>query len=334
MPQKTPTNKSNSYDDQITLKEFIITWSSYIGILTVILYPFLAITTTVWALVCTVLITIAFLIVFKNISSAAKQRVLRFVEYYFSPWLQKLMPAFVPIILVVVFLNWLDVKPIKDKVEVDFDNTYSELYSSCQNKAFAYTIGIEGENRRNWAVPFKKDGDKSTAYFDYWRERIDDKSHFVNIGDIDNAGGILLFYNRPIDRIKYKTLSFELRITKTQNLITPKDACIGEKPPDVGIRLVVDDDKEISDTLRRRGNRELTNYELPSLAQYVKKTIMSTWMKFEIKIKDIPEKSSITNFPSGLDRNTINKLVFFIDKAKVEGCSNARIWVREISFTR
>lgn len=129
------------------------------------------------------------------------------------------------------------------------------------------------------------------------------------------SGGYITFYDRPCDRLTFNTLSFKLRATDF------------EGKPDIGIRLAVDDPKSTQD-------REKVAYELSSLNSYLdnKKSISNNYDYYVIDVSDFDMKRIEPPLPDGIDENTINKIVFFINGNIVNSCSKATIWIKDITF--
>ena len=129
------------------------------------------------------------------------------------------------------------------------------------------------------------------------------------------SGGYITFYNRPCDRLTFNTLSFKLRATDFDGT------------PDIGIRLAVDNPKDAQD-------REKVTYELPSLNSYLdnKKSISNNYEYYAIDIGDFKMTRIEPPLPDGIDENTINKIVFFINSDIVHSCSEATIWIKEITL--
>jgi hypothetical protein len=129
-----------------------------------------------------------------------------------------------------------------------------------------------------------------------------------------SSGGYMTFYDTPCKRTDYHYLSFDCRITETS------PACIS----DVGVRLAVDGGQE----------RELATYEIKSLVDYSKSKYNpeKNWKRFELYVPDL-KQVWVNSVPTrGLDQNTINKVVFFIDNATARHCSKGTIWLKNVTL--
>ncbi len=128
---------------------------------------------------------------------------------------------------------------------------------------------------------------------------------------VASAGGYMTFYTEPCDRLAFETLRFRCKATDANGVA------------DVGIRLAVDDPK-------LTGDRELATYEVKSLRAYGQ--IDATWRTFEIPLGAFEPSRNEPPFPRGLDANTINKLVFYVDARIAASCPQATLWFRDICF--
>lgn len=131
-----------------------------------------------------------------------------------------------------------------------------------------------------------------------------------------SSGGYIVFYENPCDRLAFREISFASRATGATG------------PPDVGIRLAVDDPKA-------SGDRERVTYELPSLKEYYKgkQRLDETWQTFTVDIGDFQQTRFESPFPPGIDANSINKIVFFVNDDIGKSCPESTLWFRDIKFS-
>jgi hypothetical protein len=126
-----------------------------------------------------------------------------------------------------------------------------------------------------------------------------------------SVGGYMTFYTEACDRLAFESLRIRCKATDANGVV------------DVGIRLAVDDPKA-------SGDRELATYEVKSLRAYGQ--IDTTWRTFEIPLGAFEPRRNEPPYPRGLDANTINKLVFYVDARIATSCPQATLWFRDICF--
>lgn len=129
--------------------------------------------------------------------------------------------------------------------------------------------------------------------------------------DRASSGAYMTFYDTPCDRKIYHHVAFDCRMTDTAQ------GCV----PDVGIRLGVDGQ-----------GRELMTYQLASLNSYLKgnQALDGSWRRFDVYIPDL-KQTSIAAVPTyGIDQDTLNKVVFFVNDAIVTKCGRGTIWIKNV----
>ncbi len=131
------------------------------------------------------------------------------------------------------------------------------------------------------------------------------------------SGGFLTFYDQPSDRATYSHLRFSCKVTKAG----------ADARPDFGIRLALDDPKAT-------GERERIAYELASLMSYCQnqRKVDSNWQEFSIKLDDFEQLPMSAPLPAGLNRNAINKVVFFIATKTVQNSPSGTVCFRDVKF--
>ena len=158
-----------------------------------------------------------------------------------------------------------------------------------------------------------------------WALEEDGELHFSYKSDLNLlakttaavSGGYLTFYHTPCDRLAYRQVRFACKVT-------------GTKPgsrPNFRVRLAVDDPNAI-------GERERVAYEAPSVSEYYKgtRTLGATWQEIAIELKDYKQLPLGAPLPVDFDRNTINKIVFFVNKEDVASCPEGTLSFREVAF--
>lgn len=126
-----------------------------------------------------------------------------------------------------------------------------------------------------------------------------------------SSGGYVTFYGNVCDKLRYRTVRFRCKVTDVNG------------NPDVGLRLAVDNPKAT-------GDKELIAYEIASLAKYG--PVGAEWRTFEIPLGDFNMVRYEPPFPTDVDENTINKIVFFVDNRIAEQCKQAAFHFSEICF--
>ena len=158
-------------------------------------------------------------------------------------------------------------------------------------------------NSLEWII----EADKRTAAFNY---EADVK---IKPSGLESSGAYLTFYENPFDRHGLRSICFECKATGFNG------------KPDIGLRLAVDDP-------HGAGDRELRTLEFSSLA--VMGPIDAQWRKFRIHLSDFKETVRRPPFPRGLDANTVNKIVFFVNTHSASNCPKATLWFRDLSFEK
>jgi hypothetical protein len=190
-------------------------------------------------------------------------------------------------------------------MELRFDRAKGAVYNSWGDSKAQHTRHIVAWGTEKGFLDWPITDGGLTACFHYQSD--------PNVPDTKEAssGGYLTFYDAPCDRLRYRMLHLQCRATDV------------EGQADMGIRLVVDDP-------RLAGNRELVVYELPSLRSFA--TIDGTWRNIRIPISEFQQRHYRPPLPSGLDANTINKIVFFVDNPIVGVCRQGTLWISEIAL--
>lgn len=185
-----------------------------------------------------------------------------------------------------------------------FDKVRGAVFNSWNHREQSKYIEAYGDrkNSQDWVV---EDGGY-TGSFTY------EVNPDLQPSDGASSGGYITFYGEPCDRLSYRYISFRCK-------------AISEKGSnaDVGVRIVVDNPKAA-------GDRELATYEIKSLASTG--NIGSNWKEYKLSLSDFERSRYEPPFPDGLDANTINKIVFFIDKEIATKCPKATLWFSNISF--
>ena len=255
--------------------------------------------------------------------------------HWATPWIT-------PVILVIVILHWAGVPLTAATVKLSFsrDQVTTELYNYSGGTAReGASLVVKGHDSFSWSIPGEHEADYSTGDFSYWRPALPAlPGGHPPIAAEHNVGGILLFYDQPIDRLRYRWLSFEARATHLEDDTRPacEDGSVGAGlgTTDIGLRLVVDDSKSSNPIGAGTIDRELAIYEIKSLASTSNGPLARSWKEFRVRLADIEMKRPPLRFPAGLDKNTINKLVFYIDGGIAQRCPKAKIWIRDIRFLR
>jgi len=196
--------------------------------------------------------------------------------------------------------------PRPSRVELRFDRAKGAVYNSWGDEKAQHTRHIVAWGTAKGLLDWPISDEGLTACFHY---RSDPNTPATKDA---SSGGYLTFYDTPCDRLRYRTLRLQCRATDV------------EGQADLGVRLVIDDP-------HLAGNRELVVYELPSLKSFA--VIDSTWRSIRIPISEFQQRHYRPPLPSGLDANTINKIVFFIDNRMVGECCRGTMWISEITFS-
>jgi|GEM_PF-6825263 len=213
----------------------------------------------------------------------------------FTPWL-------IIALLVVSVLILHFVRPRRGPVAISFDSGKAAVFNSWQHQKHRKHIEASGGGERlGWTIA----DNGRTGSFQY---AVDGT---LSPSEGASSGAYVTFYEQPCDRLQLRTVTFRCRITGASSAA------------DVGIRLAVDNPKAT-------GDREMIAYEIDSLAKYG--ALGDTWTKFELPTSAFKQVRYEPPFPAGLDENTINKIVFFIDNRIAERRHNATVWVSDIEF--
>jgi len=227
-----------------------------------------------------------------------------------------LLLLFIISILVMTILIYQESRLIYESisspsVQVTFNPARGSLYNSWQkiplhlNPHNDYIIA-EGVNEKdyNWIIPVPSG---ITAGFKY---RID-PSVIPIVGA--SSGGYVMFYNTPADRLRQRTLHFKIK------------AVVIKGSPDIGVRLVADDPTKAID-------KEQVVYELSSVKSLCP-IINNKWCDVEVHMDQFDNIRLASPLPPGIDENTINKLVFFIDTQIAADTNGGTLWFSDVKFS-
>jgi hypothetical protein len=126
-----------------------------------------------------------------------------------------------------------------------------------------------------------------------------------------SSGGYITFYADPRDRMGMQSIRFRCKGTSKQDAV------------DFGVRIAVDDP-------RGAGDRELATYQFNSVASMG--PVTGDWRTLEIPIKNFKMTTLRPPFPRGLDANTINKVVFFLNYSHIKNSSDVTIFLSDITL--
>jgi hypothetical protein len=132
---------------------------------------------------------------------------------------------------------------------------------------------------------------------------------------LESSGGYIRFYDQPVSRLIYRYLSFSSRVSDPVGI------------PDLGVRLVNDDPHSQS------RDKEVVTYEIPSLRSVGKPLLNQSWQRYELylwQFVPVPPRAPV---PNSVDRNLINKIVFFISSDMGDKFSKGTLWFRDIRLT-
>jgi serine/threonine protein kinase len=131
------------------------------------------------------------------------------------------------------------------------------------------------------------------------------------------SGGFMTFYDKPCDLRAYQQLRFECRVTGTDP----------DAKPDLRVRLALDDP-------RATGEKERITYDLPSLSAYFRgdRPLTASWQTFSIDLKKFRQQPVSAPLGEGLDKNSVNKIVFFLTPEEARNCPQGTLWIRNVSF--
>ena len=223
----------------------------------------------------------------------------------------RLVPWLVSINLILSIILLLIVQPKQQTAEIKIEREQAALFNSWEYISEQLKqISVWGEYKGDLLFALNKE--QRAGYFTY---EID--TTVKNPDKYASSGGYVTFYNKICDRLIYREVSFQCKGTNF------------EGRPDIGIRLTVDDPNATPQ------NKERVTYELSSLNAYLKgkKSINQFWQTFTIDIGDFDMKRAELPLPRGIDKNTINKIVFFVNSETVVNCQEGTLWFRDIIFT-
>jgi hypothetical protein len=226
-------------------------------------------------------------------------RLLRLIH----PHLERATPWLVALLIVQSGLILFHVWPVTNRIQVSFDSSKAAVYNSWQHQNH-HTKYIEARgagDTLDWVIIDKG----RTGNFRFKVNSDQEPSKGAS------SGGYISFYDRMCDRLRYRTLRFHCRVTDATG------------NPDLGVRLSVDNPKTT-------GDRELISYEIKSLSKFV--SISDEWRSVDIPLSAFQQVRYEPPFPEGLDENTINKIVFFVDNDIAQKCKQATFWFSEIDF--
>jgi hypothetical protein len=137
--------------------------------------------------------------------------------------------------------------------------------------------------------------------------------------DLDSSGGYIRFYDRPVSRLVYRYLSFSSRVADPDP--NPKAT------PDLGVRLAIDDPHSPAQ------DKEIVTYQVTSLSSLGKPLLKQSWQRYEIYVWQLDPVTPRAPIQSGVDRNLINKIVFFISNDVADHFSKGTLWFRDIQLS-
>jgi hypothetical protein len=203
--------------------------------------------------------------------------------------------------------------PPPQSIAINFDLAHGQIFNSWQDKYSGQTEHITawGAERdpQFWDLV---DRNPDEANFSY---KVDPK---LRPSDGASSGGYQDFYDTPADRRKFHRLLFSVQSAET----------CGVGKADVGVRLAVDNPQD---------GGEYFTYELASVVKSRKGTIGRTPKQFDIPIDEFQRVRRVRAsgpLPRGLDENTLNKVVFFVDNAIVRQCPKNTLLIRGVRLER
>jgi hypothetical protein len=221
------------------------------------------------------------------------------IARWVHPRLSTIGPWLLPLVLAFSIGTLVCVLPFRTPRHILFDAAKCGLFNSqdhqTQHTKFLHTDGVM------WTIV----DDGRTGGFSYHTDPGERAS------ELTSSGGYITFYAEACDRLAFESLRFRCKASSAQG------------PVNVGIRLAVDDPKEA-------GDREKVTYVIRSLRAYGQ--IDGTWRTFELPLGAFEPNRYEPPFPRGLDSNTINKLVFYVDAEIATSCPQATLWFRDICF--
>jgi hypothetical protein len=190
--------------------------------------------------------------------------------------------------------------------EIRFDKVRGLLFNSWENSsAKGHSKFIHVYNPDDRMLQWTITDDGKSGSFEY------SSNSEITPAGLESSGGYITFYTSPCDKLKFKAVRFRCRASSTQG------------SPDVGMRLVVDNP-------HLQGDRELAVYELDSLNSVT--PIEPGWKVYSLKLDLFELKALRPPLPEGIDMNTINKIVFYVDVKKAKKCKAATFEFSDITF--
>lgn len=223
--------------------------------------------------------------------------------------LDHMQPWFVFLILIIGIFIYQNIKPSTQITHIPFNRGNGAIFNSWQHQSHQNKHVIAFGNKKPLDLMWVID-EYGTAHFSYETDLM-----VLPNDSLASSGGYLTFYRKPCDRLLYREISFDCRATNVIGMA------------DVGIRLAVDNPNAT-------GDRERVTYEIPSLKSYYngKRSVDGNWQNFSIGIGDFTQTRVETPLPQGVDENTINKVVFFVNLNIIKNCPKATLWFRDITF--
>lgn len=130
-------------------------------------------------------------------------------------------------------------------------------------------------------------------------------------GEVHSSGWYMTLYGSPCDRLEYRSFRFSWRAS-----------CEGSEP-DIGVRLVVDDERNPKE------HTELVVYEKQNVRALSTKE--GDWFSTTIDTRDFNPKKPP---PPGVNDRQINKVVFFVNPDTANLCGRGTFWFRDVRFVR
>lgn len=247
------------------------------------------------------LATVSLLVLFLCLAYLVRPWLAPFVTRL-HPYLVSANPWLAILLLLLTILILYHVWPRRQAVPILFDAAKSAVFNSSdhQRSHAKYIRAVGASETLTWAIA----DEGRTGSFHYDVNSTEEPHPDVC------SGGYVAFYGQPCDRLQFRTLRFRCRIT---------DA-IGK--PDVGVRLAVDDPTAI-------GDREKITYQIASLAEHG--PVSEKWTTFELPIAAFKQVRYEPPF-KGIDANTINKLVFYVDSRIAASCGEGTVWFSDVAF--
>ena len=126
-----------------------------------------------------------------------------------------------------------------------------------------------------------------------------------------SSGGYMTFYDTPGRKTDYRHVVFDCRVTET----SPRcDA-------DIGLRLAAEGQA-----------KELATYEIDSLSHYFggKNDPNAHWKHFDVYTPDLKQVWIATGPIPGIDQDTLNKIVFFVNEGVSRRCAYGTVWIKNV----